>query len=128
MLLKNFSLLTLQAFLPSKTPIFQVKDPNQYCIYNEEVDVYNWDVPVPNCIEVRIEGNTANFEEIFDISWDNGNKRNVVAWLEAENVWIDEKRDEDCVEDEKDSEDASLGKEGWRFGYWPDEGDEFIDY
>lgn len=128
MLLKNFSLFVLQAFLAGEKSIFQVKDPDHYCIYYEEVDVYDWDVPVPNCIEIRIESNTGNIEEVFDISWDNGNKRNVVAWLEAKDVWIDEERDEDSVEDEKDSQYASLGKEGRRFWYWPDEGDELVDY
>lgn len=110
MLLKNFPLITLQTFLTSKTSIFQVKNPNGYCINYEKVDIYNWDVPVPNGIEVRIEGNITDLEEIFDVSGDDGNEGNVVAGLEAENVWIDEKWNEDSVENKEDSKNTGLGK------------------
>lgn len=116
MLLQDLALIILQRGLTSRALINQEEDPCHYGIDDKEVDVYDWNVFVPNRGEVRVEGKILNREEILDAWGDDGDEGDVVAGLEAENVGVDQQRDEDGVEDDKACVDGGLDEHAWWFG------------
>ena len=107
--LKNFSLVLLKLIFRDATATEKdVDKPDSYGIENEIVGEERRDVSIPNIGERWIEVELGYFEEVGNITGDDGNEGDIATGFESEDICIDEYRYHDGVESEEDGIDGSF--------------------
>ena len=128
MFLKNFALVVLKTIISCETFVNDEEEPGDSGIDEQVVYKDGGDVSVPSGVEGGIEGQSWEFEEVFNVWGYDRQQRNIGAGGETEYISVDEQRYKDCVEDQEEGVYDNFNQHSWWFGSRSDAVDQFSHY
>lgn len=114
MLLQNLALFVSEGVSAGSAFREQEEEPDNESIEDEIVGEYRRNVAVPDGLVIEVKLKTVHLQEVAEICRDDLDEGEVGGSLEAEDIGVEQDRQEDSIEDHEDSVDHRLGLQGSR--------------